>query len=507
MYQLYATLKKWQERIFCTFDGGRIVGPSDPASLALVWTKGDQLVPNAKYVAFAVARWVLSNATYVGPLEFGDEVAAHLFLKHGRPLLGAWADSDTTVRIALADDARLIDEMGRKFPVPGTGSTRAVYLTPVPKVIYGVDYLYLSKAIQSQMEIYLTTPQGFKTDRSFGYIAPLQQDAAWAWGLWPGHFRRTIAWATKIADQRPRAGPRALGTPQMVIHNQLYRTVRKCAQQGEIVGRTPNIVYRLQTVSEWLGRVADARDECWDTYAPQRSLVDKLNQRLNELGDDIRRQGMIYPLAQQSLQRAEHQLGRAVKEHGGGAYRAAVGETNTATLLAQVEPQVLIKVFAVANFPTATQLVKILTLAPDQHNLQVRIYNFTAEPVAGTITWELPETWEPYQIAKPFSAPAHGYSQTIDCLVEIPDEPRPWVEKYPWSPAGGVLVRLPEPVAERSDVYLKGQLDDGRSLLTMVYGVGVGEWVSPTTSSQSPADGNEIGPAFGQFLDLAKGGE
>lgn len=273
------------------------------------------------------------------------------------------------------------------------------------------------------------------------------------------------------------------------------------------MGRTPNIVYRLQTVSEWLGRVADARDECWDTYAPQRSLVDKLNQRLNELGDDIRRQGMIYPLAQQSLQRAEHQLGRAVKEHGGGAYRAAVGETNTATLLAQVEPQVLIKVFAVANFPTATQLVKILTLAPDQHNLQVRIYNFTAEPVAGTITWELPETWEPYQIAKPFSAPAHGYSQTIDCLVEIPDEPRPWVEKYTWSPAGGVLVRLPEPVAERSDVYLKGQLDDGRSLLTMVYGVGVGEWVSPTTSSQSPADGNEIGPAFGQFLDLAKGGE
>jgi len=485
MYRLYATLKKWNERIFCPFHGGRLIGSADPASSALLWQKGDQLVPNAKYVAFAVARWVLSNATYVGPLDFGDEAEALLFLKHGRPMLVAWADQDTAISVDLADDARIIDEMGRKFPPTGTGLTRSITLTARPTVIYGLHYTYFTKALRNQAEIYLTTPQGFKTDRGFGYIGPLQRDGAWAWARWPGHFRRTLVSVIKIADGQPRAGPRALGTLQMVVHGQLYRTLRECEAQGKLAGPTANLIHRLQTLSEWLGRVADARDECWQMYQPRSSLVDKVNERLKELRSTIHHDGIVYPLAAQCLQRAEQQLDKAVNRQRGGAYRAAIGATNTAALLVRVEPSVLINIFAVANFPTATQLVKTLTLTPGvQHNLQVCVYNFTDQPVAGTITWELPETWDPHQIAKSFSAPAQGYSEPLDCLVTIPGEPRPWVEKQTWSGSGGVPVQLPEPLAQRSDLCLKGQLDDGRALLPMHYEVGVGEWASSTNEPQ-----------------------
>lgn len=489
MYRLYTTLKKWNERIFCTFHGGRLIGPADPASGALLWEKRGQLVPNAKYVAFAVARWVLSNATYVGPLNFGEGIEAALFLKNGRPMLVAWAGQDTTISIDLADDARIIDEMGRKFPPPGTGLTRAITLTARPTVIYGLHYPYFTKALRNQAEIYLTTPQGFKTDRDFGYIGPLQKDAAWVWAQWPGHFRRTLASVIEIADRQPRAGPRMLGVAQMVVHGQLYRTLRQCADQGKLAGPARNLVHRLQTVSEWLGQVADARDECWDIYAPRSSLIDELSQRINDLNSNIRSHGMIYPLAWQSLQRAQRQLGEAVKENQAGAYRAAVGAINTAALLAQVEPPVLTDVFAVANFPTATQLVKTLTLIPgQQHNLQVRVYNFTDQSVSGSITWELPETWDPHQITKSFSVPAYGYSEPLDCRVTIPGEPRPWVKKDMWTPCGTVPVHLPKPLAQRSDLCLKGQLGDGRTLLTMHYEVGVGEWVPPSSDSQATAE-------------------
>jgi len=87
----------------------------------------------------------------------------------------------------------------------------------------------------------------------------------------------------------------------------------------------------------------------------------------------------------------------------------------------------------------------------------------------------LPETWSKSTITKSFTAPASGYSAPIDCLVTIPDEPKPWVEKDGWTAAGYVTLRLPEPIASRSDLKLSGELDDGRSLVDMHYGVLVGE--------------------------------
>ncbi len=480
MVRLYTTLKKWQEQTFCTFHGGRIVGAADPHSSALMWAKDDQLVPNAKYVAFAVARWLLSNATYVGPLHLGEGVAASLLLKGGRPMVVCWADAGATVDIELANDAHFFDEMGKRFPMPGQGTTAAVALSAKPLVIYGVHYRYLAEAIRNQSELYLTTHQGFETDRVFGYIAKLEQDAAWAWAQWPQQFRVAVEWATGVCDRRPRVGPQALGIPQMLIHGQLYRTVRKCESAGYIHGPTHHVLYRLEGVTEWLGRVADARDEAWEVYNRQPRFIEQLRQRINDLRTRMAANDLSYPLAEQSLERAQYQIDRALKHHDGGAYRAATGLHNTAVLLSNIEQPVLLKVFAVADFVTAVQLVKGLALAPEQeHNLQVTIYNYTGEPVSGHLTWHLPETWSQATITEAFTAPAYGYSNPTDCLVTIPGEPKPWVEKQTSTPAASVTLRLPEPISVQSNLQLSAELDDGRQLLDMRYTVCVGELVTP----------------------------
>jgi len=476
MIRLYTTLKKWQERTWCVFYGGRVVGAADPASSALLYSNNGAIVPNAKYVAFAVARWLLSDATYVGPIDLGETVEANLFLKYGRPMLICWSDENATVNIALASDAHFYDEMGNRFPMPRQGTASTVTLTAKPLVIYGVDYHYLSQAIRNQAEIYLTTPQGFETDRVFGYIGPLERDAAWAWSDWPRQFRRALQWATDICDRRPRVGPRALGIPQMVTHGQLYRTVRKCEPAGYIHGPTHHIIYRLECLTEWLGRVADARDRAWEVYNHQSRFTDKLLDRMEQLETRITANGLNYPLAQQSLDCARRQIDRAVKYHHGGAYRAATGLHNTAVLLSNLEQPKLLKVFAVADFITATQLVKGLALPPGvEHNLRVTVYNYTNQPVSGQITWHLPNTWSKSTITKSFIAPAGGYSEPIDCLVTIPDEPKPWVEKDGSTGVGNVTLRLPEPISVQSDLKLAGELDDGRSLLDMHYDVLIGE--------------------------------
>ena len=176
------------------------------------------------------------------------------------------------------------------------------------------------------------------------------------------------------------------------------------------------------------------------------------------------------------MDRAQRQIDRAVKHHHGGAYRAATGLHNTAVLLSNVEQPKLLKVFAVADFVTATQLVKGLALPPGvEHNLRVTVYNYTDQPVSGHITWHLPETWSKSTITKPFTVPAGWYSQPIDCLVSIPDEPTPWVEKEAGTSAGMVTLRLPEPISVRADLKLAGELDAGHSLLDMHYDVLVGE--------------------------------
>ncbi|MGE5532601.1 MAG: hypothetical protein ACM3VW_10855, partial [Bacteroidota bacterium] len=91
----YLTLKAWREAGFyrsaCL--GGWIQVPGDmlPGTSLLLRHRG-HLCPTPLYPTFAASRKLLSDATEVGPVNLGPNITAHLFLKHGKPMLSAWSD-------------------------------------------------------------------------------------------------------------------------------------------------------------------------------------------------------------------------------------------------------------------------------------------------------------------------------------------------------------------------------------------------------------------------------
>lgn len=477
MLRLYALLRKWQIDTFCTFDGGRVVGTPDPASISLLWRQGDELVPNAKYVSLAMTRWLLCEAVYVGPLDLGSGVHTYLFLRGGRPLLVCWADQQTQVSLRAIPGACLIDEMGQRDPLPVSGDQAEFTLGPAARAVVGANRDYIAEAIRNQAELILRTPQGFETDRAFGYIGPLEADAAWAWADWPQHIRELLDHAEEEIKLRPRYGGRALDLVQAEINAQVCRTLRQFIAQGGGC-RLHSIIWRLQSFSEWLGKAIDSYDQRWPGATISPATVGRLQQQVEALQSFVvsEKRGLAFPLAVQSLHRSHACLQQLPSQPGVGRYRAAKGEYGAAVLLSRLENRAMTGIVAAADFTTAIQLVKALALVPGQeHELRSYVYNFTTQDVSGTLHWEVPPEWTSEPISARFTAPAGGCSDPIICTVPIPGGSGDWVIKEGWSPGGPVRLRLPEELDEMAVPTLSAELDNGHHLISTGYLVLVGE--------------------------------
>ncbi len=478
LLRLYGTLSKWRLDTFCTFDGGRVTGGPDPDSPALLWRQGVDLVPNAKYVALAVARCVLSDCVYVGPLDWGEGTHVHLFLRRGWPLVIAWADSERSVTIAARTPATTGDEMGRQTPLPVNSNQAQVTLRPAPQVLRGLAPAYVAEAVANQADLFLRTPQGFRTDRAFGYIADLEYDAKWAWSAWPATFRAALRQATTAMERQPARGGPLLGVVQAEVNAQVVRVLRKAQEAGSVSGRAQATVWRLQTLSEWLGAVIDSYEERWGTSpAPAAEKRDLLAEQIEALSGkvDDREQGLSCPLGVQSLQRARESLRRAQATGGLGARRAARVEYASAQLYQQLVPPRLTGVVAAPDFLTGTQLVKAVALRPgQQHEVRCYVHNFTPGEVSGVLTLQAPPGWQVSPREARFTAPAAGISPPIMLRVTIPG-PSPWVTKPAWTAAGTVNLQVPESLDPAADLILGGRLADGRELLSTPYPVLVGE--------------------------------
>jgi hypothetical protein len=477
MLRLYATLLQWGLDTYCTFDGGEVVGASDPDSGALLWQQGPAVVPNAKYVALAVARWVLSDCVYVGPLQWGEGVQAQLFLHQGWPLVVAWADTPQTVTVTAGPHPSTSDEMGRQQPLSAGGGQVQVSLSPAPQVLRGLDRSYVAQAVTNQAEIVLQTPQGFSTTSNFGYIGPLQDDAAWAWAGWPTAVRGALAQATAAIVANPVRGGPLLGLAQTEISSQITRYLRKCPSAGGLSGRGQATIWRIETMSEWLGAVLDSYDQLWGRFHATTATLDALDakqQALSPLVDNID-QGLICPLGLQSLRRSEASLARARAGLGLGARAAAQAEYNAALLYQQQLPTMLTGVVAAPDFVTATQLVKSLALCPGQdHQVRCYVHNCTPHGVAGTLTLQDADGWTVQPAAAPFTAPADGISPAVRFTVTVPG-PQPWVSTAEWTSVGTIYLNCPQGQCGWTTLTLGGTLSDGRQLLDTPYGVLVGQ--------------------------------
>ena len=480
LLRLYATLLKWRLDVFCSFDGGRIVGPPDPDSGALMWRQGPDLVPNAKYVALAVTRWLLSDAVYVGPLSLGAGVEAHLFLRHGYPLVICWADAEKPLVLRVDGKASWADEMGRQTSLAVTEGRARFRVGPAPRVLRGLHARYLAEAVGNQAELFLRTPQGFATTRGFGYIGPLESDAGWAWPEWAGAFRQALDQAkTALTDKPARAGA-LLGLAQSEVNAQITRVLRRCLNGGGVSSRAQATVWRLQTLSEWLGAVIDSYNERWGQYQAGPESLAELEKVLEAVEAQVvdRERGLTRPLGLQAAQRAKASLRRAQVSRGIGTFRAARGEYAAACLYARLVPWLLTGIIAAPDFLTATQLVKALALRPDQtHEIRCYVHNFTPQAVTGVLAWEVPYGWTVEPTEAPFTAPGDGLSEPVLFRLVVPGGPEPWVTRTAWPPGGPVNLRLPADMEITADLTLGGRLSDGRRLLDTPYPVLVGEYV------------------------------
>ncbi len=485
--RLYATLKAWRQRFYIrTGCVGALIGQPNVDEHAFLWEREEQLIPRPGYVGFAVTRWLLEDAHYVGPLDLAEGARLELFLKHGRPLVVAWGDPTTAgvrVPMRLLEGAQLINAMGEVREIERT--SYQVPAGPEAVALWGVDYDYVRLAARLAMERVLTTELGFYSDHNSSYVDPLEQDAArWVSPSFPAQVRHAVRTACRESRHNPTGGPAAFRTAERVVGAGMVGVVHTCQSEGDFDRGARNTIWRLGQYVEDLGMIADGLAERWPGI--RRVSEQEMNTvrcRANNLRRHIREENSQAECAyaERLIDRALEQLAWAEESSGlrRGAWQAAKLHLEAAEAVAEVEPPLMRRVFVASNFPTGQQLTKATLLQPDpSHHLGSRVYNFLDRPVSGTLKLQVPDTWGGAGPTVAFSVPAHGVTEPLQMPFSIPEQPRPWVTKTAWRPwnDGRLLVHLPQPIEPNADLWVSGETSVGPDLPDMRYRVCVGAY-------------------------------
>lgn len=497
LLRCYLTLKAWREASFFRSGclGGYIGTDEDYApGTALLRADTGKLQPTPLYPAFAATRKLLSDATEVGPVNLGDKITAHLFLKHGAPLLAAWSDDGATATISLSRTAVKIDPFGRCTSLGG-GASVTVRLTAEPLVILGVsDTRYLPEAFRRRFELLTTTPYGTPQTNStcfVWYANPMVQDLADLLG--PSRFtllEMAVQQAEKAFATTPSAAPQALVTAQNACMSLSVWLLHTCTADQEVPVKVANNLWRLARMEEWLGEIADDRSGVWNNLALPGATVQAMNRYLDTI-----RSGLVashpdaeLPVADHLLQRCLWTKWRLNQVQRRGTYTALLHKAQVAYYLNALEKPVVLRVVPLVDFSTGQSFRKARMLEPGRtHTLNVWAYNYLGHETSGTLQLKLPAGWSPATARVPFRAGAGQPSAMTAVPVTLPDEPEPWVQAATFTMDGYLNVSLPASLADRPLLAVDGTLDSGPSLETMSYFVNVGQWLDGAAVSSASA--------------------
>lgn len=485
--RLYATLRAFRQRHYirsgCT--GGVITGGG--RHYALVDRVEDGYRPRPAYVAWAVARWLLEDAEYIGPLNAPDGARLELFLRNGVPVAVAWTEGGTaTIRLDVASQAQRMTCLGRRTGLQGPTATIEVGQDAC--AILGVSWRYLREAVTNALERRLTTELDHESPHNSAYLDPLEEDAAACVAAdFPDRLREAVDEACDRYERRPAHGAAAFFKVQRTLGAGMLQAVRNGRAAGELRPIHTNTIWRLAQQLEDLGEVADALGKRWwrmnnvtpDDMQKVREQIHAIRERF-----DAAQRGAECPFADRLLDRAVEQL-RLVTHSGGhrrGAWWAAVLQVRTAHALTAVEPPGLRRLFVALHFPTGRPVTKGTLLEPGPHQvITARVYNFLSRDVSGTLHLQMPEDWHCETPTVAFSAPPGGCSESIPVSFDIPDEPTPWVQKAAWRTAGTLLVDLPEPLPANEEILVTADLGGGLETPPMRYRLCVGGYPSRAT--------------------------
>ncbi len=480
--RLAATLRAWRQPLYirsgCT--GGCI--STNRCPYALVWYENGRYVPRPACVGFAVARWLLESAGYIGPLEAPAGARLELFMRAGTPMVVGWTeDTPHTVRLDLGGPAAVIDCLGGVRPLRGADAR--VELSQDAVAVVGVSPAYLSRAARASAERWLTTELGHESPHDSRYVDPLEDDSAACIAPdFPARLRTAVKRACDAWDRYPPHGASAFFAAQRTAGEGMVTAGRNARADDGLQPIHGNTIWRLAQLTEHLGEIADGAGERWwrmnnvsaADMAKARELVRATRRRVPDARDGAR-----CPFADRLLDRAERQL-VLVGTSGGhrrGAWWAAVLEARAAHVLTGVEEPRMIDTFTVVEFPTAEPVTKGKLLPPaGDHQLLARVYNFLPEPVAGAVRLDMPDAWLCTTTSAHFLAPASGPAEPVPVRCRVPGQPTPWVRKTVYRPFRNFDVDLPEPLRPNESLGIALDSGCGRPVATVGYQVYVGAW-------------------------------
>jgi len=517
LQRCYISLKAWREPAFFRSGclGGFIGTKNDWApGTAMVWSENGQLTPTPLYAAFAAARKLLSDAVEVGPVNLGDKVSAHLFLKHGTPMLAAWSDDGAMAAIRVQRDVKRIDPFGKET----RGSGQSMYLARLgiePLVLLGVDGAkYLPEALRRRFDLLTLTPYGtLQTNPAcfVWYVHPMQQDLGDLLGS-SAYTRLDSALRQAeraLADNPARAADTLLAA-QEVCWQTTQSLLYKCLVGQEIPVKTANNLWRLARLEEWLGEIADELSPPGPgVRAPRRGEVLWLNAWVEGVREGMatRHGDAQLPVAEHLLDRCRWQLWRLNQYQRQGTYNAILHKGYSAVRLNFIEQGVVLRAVPVVDFITGRSFRKARLFEPARkHTLAVSLYNYFDHAISGTLRLKLPAAWEPAETTFRFTAEPGAPAPPTLVEVTLADSPTPWVRTTTFTMDGLLNVSLPASLADNPVVEVSGTLDTGEPLCPMTYFVNVGRWLDEASTASAARQAHALETTAGnEGLQLPPG--
>lgn len=504
MPRVYATLKAFGETLFIRSSCLGGVFASGDTRISLAQVVDGELVPRPAYVAFAVTRWLLESARYVGPLDAPDGARMELFLRQGSPLVIGWSrGGPRQVSLEVSPSARIMDAMGRVTRLEGPTAT--IELTTDAVALLDVAPACFAEAAANGLERALTTELGHESPFDSAYIDPLQEDLADCVGPRPAaELRAALRDACERTLEYPPHGPAEFFGVQRVAGDAMLQVAMGAREHGELTPLHGNTIWRLARLTEALGEIADGLGErrpamnnvSQDDMQKTLTAISATRSRVAEATG-----GAECPFADRLLDRSLDLLDR-VRQGGGharGAWWAATLHARAAHALTAVERPVMRRVFATGVFSSADIITKGILLPPGpEHLLRARVYNFLPRDITGTIRANMPENWGGAVPTAPFTAPAGGASTLVDLPFSVPDRPRPWVQhnlsRREW---WDTKVDAPPTADLDEEISVFGEMSAG-PIERMIYRVYVGSYPSTATqAAPEPPAPQQVAEALG----------
>lgn len=496
--RVYATLKACGEDLFVRSSCLGAVFTRNRRAYSLGHIVDGEIEPLPAYVAFAVTRWLLESAQYVGPLQAPDGARLQLFVRQGTPMVIGWT-TEGTKRVSLEVSPRsvMMDALGGTTPLRGTAAE--VELSTDAVAILGVSWEAFADAAEAGLERVLTTELGHESPFNSAYVDPLEEDlAACGAPALAGDLRAALEDACDRLLQRQPHGAAAFFEVQRLVGDGMMQVVAHARERQELTRQERNTLWRLARLNEALGGIADAIGARWprmnnvdrDDMEKTLGLILRNRARVAEATD-----GAECTLAFRLQDRALDCLDQ-VRQSGGharGAWWAATLNARAAHALTAVEQPQLRRVFVVSTFESADIISKGVLLRPGPgHAMQARVYNFLPEDVTGRLYARMPDDWGGGTPGAVFTARAAGSSDLVELDFDVPDQPTPWVQRElvrrEWYE---MKVDAPPTLGLQEDVSVGGELAS-RPLESMTYRVYVGAYPSERQEVAQPDAGSDV---------------